>query len=173
VLIHGAGGGIGTFAVQIAKAVGACATAVAGPLNVDLVRSLGPDHVIDYTNGDFTCRPERYDAVIDIAATRSISSLTRILTPAGVFVQVGAAKYAGSLGLVARMLTVRLRTATDPGVRSLTARFVLEDLAFLLDLIAAGKLRPAIERTYPLAEAREAVRYVGSGRARGKVALTA
>jgi NADPH:quinone reductase-like Zn-dependent oxidoreductase len=173
VVIHGAGGGIGTFAVQIAKALGANVTAVTGPLNVELVRSLGADQVIDYTQVDFTHRPARYDAVIDIAATRSVSSLCRALKPTGVFVQVGVAKNGGDFGLLARILSVTLRRRVDQRVRSMTAKFALEDLAFLLDLIMGGKLRPVIDRTYPLSEAREAVRYVGTGRARAKVVITA
>ena len=172
VVIHGAGGGIGTFAVQIAKALGATVTAVTGPLNVELVRSLGADQVIDYTRVDFTRGAERYDAVIDIAATRSVSSLCRALKPTGVFVQVGVAKHAGDIGLVTRILSVTLRKRVDQRVRSFTAKFALADLAFLLELITTGKLRPAIDRTYPLSEAREAVRYVGTGRARAKVVIT-
>lgn len=171
-LIHGAGGGIGTFAVEIAKALGARVTAVTGPLNVELVRSLGADQVIDYTKDDCTRRTERYDAVIDIAATRSVSSLRRVLKPTGVFVQVGAAKYAGSVGVATRALSVMLRVRLGQPVRNVTARFDLDGLAFLMDLMTAGKLRAAIDRIYPLVEAREAVRYVGTGRARAKVVIT-
>ena len=173
VLIHGAGGGVGTFAVQIAKALGAHVTAVTGPRNVDMIKSLGADEVIDYTKDDFTRRPERYDAVFDIAATRSLSALRRVLVPNGIFVQVGAAK-SGWIGVFGRILGVMLRRRV---LRQRVTFFMAgggpEDLVFLRDLIEAGKLRPVVERTYPLAEAREAVRYVGTGQARAKVVITA
>jgi NADPH:quinone reductase-like Zn-dependent oxidoreductase len=173
VLIHGAGGGVGTFAVQIAKALGAHVTAVTGPRNVDMIKSLGADEVIDYTKEDFTRRPERYDTVFDIAATRSLSALRRVLVPNGIFVQVGAAK-SGWIGVFGRILGVMLRKRV---LRQRVTFFMAgggpEDLAVLKDLIESGKLRPVVERTYPLAEAREAVRYVGTGQARAKVVITA
>ena len=173
VLIHGAGGGVGTFAVQIAKALGAHVTAVTGPRNVDMIKSLGADEVIDYTKEDFTRRPERYDAVLDIAATRSLSALRRVLVPNGIFVQVGAAK-SGWIGVFGRILGVMVRKRV---LRQRVTFFVAgggpEDLMFLKDLIESGKLRPVVERTYPLAEAREAVRYVGTGQARAKIVITA
>jgi NADPH:quinone reductase-like Zn-dependent oxidoreductase len=173
VLIHGAGGGVGTFAVQIAKALGAHVTAVTGPRNVDIIKSLGADEVSDYTKDDFTRRPERYDAVFDIAATRSLSALRRVLVPNGMFVQVGAAK-SGWIGVFGRIFGVMLRKRV---LRQRVTFFMAgggpEDLVFLKDLIEAGKLRPVVERTYPLAEAREAVRYVGTGQARAKVVITA
>lgn len=171
VLIHGAGGGVGTFAVQIAKALGAHVTAVTGPLNVDIVGTLGADEVIDYSKEDFTRRPQRYDVVFDIAATRSVSDLRRVLVPDGVFVQVGAAK--GSwMAVFGRIISVFIHgRLLKQRVKFYVARRSLDDLAFLRDLVAAGKLRPVIDRTYPLREAREAVRYVGSGQARAKVVI--
>jgi len=173
VLIHGAGGGVGTFAVQIAKALGAYVTAVTGPKNVDIAASLGADEVIDYAKEDFTRRPERYDAVLDIAATRSISDLRRVLVPNGMFVQVGAAK-GGWIGVFARIISVMVRSRLlRQRVTFFVAKSTTEDLAYLRDLIESGKLRPVIDRTYPLAEAREAVRYVGTGQARAKVVITA
>jgi NADPH:quinone reductase-like Zn-dependent oxidoreductase len=173
VLIHGAGGGVGTFAVQIAKALGAHVTAVTGPRNVDVTWSLGADQVIDYSKEDFARRPERYDAVLDIAATRSLSKLRRVLTPNGVFVQVGAPK-GGWIGIFARIINVMVRARVlHQRVKFYVAQTNLDDLAYLKDLIESGKLRPVIDRTYPLSEAREAVRYVGSGQARGKVVITA
>ena len=173
VLIHGAGGGVGTFAVQIAKALGAHVTAVTGPRNVDITKSLGADEVIDYTKEDFTRRPERYDAVLDIAATRSLSALRRLLVPNGMFVQVGAAK-GGWIGVFARIGNVMWRKRVlKQRVTFYMAQGTPEDLVYLKDLIEAGKLRPVIDRTYPLAEAREAVRYVGTGQARAKVVITA
>jgi NADPH:quinone reductase-like Zn-dependent oxidoreductase len=174
VLIYGAGGGVGTFAVQIAKALGAHVTAVTGPRNVDIMESLGADQIIDYTKEDVTRRPERFDAVLDIAATRSLSSLRRVLVPDGIFVQVGAAKNGGFAGVFARIIGVMVRSRV---LRQRVTFFVAgnnpEDLAYLRDLMVAGKLRPVIDRTYPLAEAREAVRYVGTGQARAKVVITA
>lgn len=173
VLIHGAGGGVGTFAVQIAKALGAHVTAVTGPRNVDITRSLGADEVIDYTTEDFARRPERYDAVLDIAATRSLSDLRGVLVPNGMFVQVGAAK-GGWIGVFARIISVMVRKRVlRQRVTFYVAQTNPEDLVYLRDLIESGKLRPVVERTYPLSEAREAVRYVGSGQARAKVVITA
>ena len=173
VLIHGAGGGVGTFAVQIAKALGAHVTAVTGPRNVDLARSLGADEVIDYTKEDVARRPERYDAVIDVAATRSLSSLRRVLAPNGIFVQVGAPKRGGWIGIFARIANVMVRARLfHQRVVFYVAKTDLGDLEYLTELIGSGKLRPAIDRTYPLAEGAEAVRYVGTGQARAKVVIT-
>lgn len=174
VLIHGAGGGVGTFAVQIAKALGAHVTAVTGPRNVDITRSLGADEVIDYTKEDFARRPERYDAVLDISATRSLSDLRRVLAPNGMFVQVGAPKGGGWIGIFARIINVMVRARVlRQRVKFYVAQSDPDDLVYLKDLIEAGKLRPVIDRTYPLSEAREAVRYVGTGQARAKVVITA
>jgi NADPH:quinone reductase-like Zn-dependent oxidoreductase len=174
VLIHGAGGGVGTYAVQIAKALGAHVTAVTGPRNIDITKSIGADDVIDYTREDFARRPERYDAVLDISATRSVSDLRRVLTPNGMFVQVGAAKSGGWIGVFARIINVMVRARVlRQRVKFFVAQTIPEDLVYLRDLIESGKLRPVIDRTYPLSEAREAVRYIGSGEARAKVVITA
>ena len=173
VLIHGAGGGVGTFAVQIAKALGAHVTAVTGPRNVDVIKSLGADEVIDYTKENVTRRPDRYDAVLDIAATRSLSELRRVLVPNGIFVQVGAAKNGGWFGVFGRIIGVMVRKRLlGQRVTFYVAQTVPEDLEYLRDLMESGKLRPVIDRTYPLSEAREAVRYVGTGQARAKVVIT-
>lgn len=174
VLIHGAGGGVGTYAVQIAKTLGAYVTAVTGPRNVDIIRSLGADEVIDYTKEDFARRPERYDAVLDISATRSVSDLRRVLAPNGMFVQVGAAKSGGWIGVFARIINVMVRARVlRQRVKVYVAQLNLDDLVYLKDLVEAGTLRPVIDQTYPLSEAREAVRYVGTGQARAKVVITA
>ena len=173
VLIHGAGGGVGTFAVQIAKAMGAHVTAVTGPRNVEITKSLGADEVIDYTKEDFARRPDRYDAVLDISATRSLSDLRRVLAPNGMFVQVGAVK-GGWIGVFARIISVMVRARVlRQRVTFYVAQTNPDDLVYLTDLIESGKLRPVIDRTYPLSEAREAVRYVGTGQARAKVVITA
>lgn len=174
VLVVGAGGGVGTFAVQIAKALGAYVTAVTGSRNADVARTLGADEVIDHSKGDFTRQPQRYDSVIDIAAARSVGSLRRLLVPGGVLVEVGAAKKGGFIGVFARVLAIMFRSRVlKQRVKFFVAKTDLDDLAYLRDLIEAGKLRPAIERTYPLSEAREAVRYVGTGQARAKIVITA
>jgi NADPH:quinone reductase-like Zn-dependent oxidoreductase len=174
VLIHGAGGGVGTYAVQIAKALGAHTTAVTGPRNVDMVSSLGADLVIDYTKEDFTRRSDRFDAVIDISATRSFSALRSVLAPGGILIQVGAAKHGGWIGVFSRIIALIVRTRVfGQRMKFFVAENKREDLAFLLELISAGKLRPVIDRTYPLSEGREAVRYVGTGQARAKVVITA
>jgi NADPH:quinone reductase-like Zn-dependent oxidoreductase len=174
VLIHGAGGGVGTFAVQFAKALGAHVTAVTGPRNVDVARSVGADDVIDYTKESFAKRPARYDAIIDIAAIDPLSKLRSVLAPNGILVQVGAAKKGGWIGIFARIASIMFRSRVlKQRIKFFVAQSGTEDLAYMLELIAAGKLRPVIDRTYPLAQAREAVRYVGTGQARAKVVITA
>jgi NADPH:quinone reductase-like Zn-dependent oxidoreductase len=173
VLIYGAGGGVGTFAVQIAKVLGAHVTAVTGARNMDLVRPLGADELLDYTKEDVVKRQGRYDAILDVAATRSLRDLRRMLVPGGALVCVGAAKRGGLLGVLARVAAMVFRS------RVLRQRVIIyiasvrrEDLAYIKELIEAGQLRPAIDRTYPLGEGREAVRYAMSGQGRGKVVIT-
>jgi NADPH:quinone reductase-like Zn-dependent oxidoreductase len=173
VLINGAAGGVGTFAVQIAKALGANVTGVCSTRNVDLVRSIGADEVIDYTAEDFTKGPQRYDLIVTLAGNRSLSDLRRALTPKGTLVLAGGgsdgqwlAPLLGPLGalILSRFVGQRLVT--------LLAVMRKDDLLFLNELIDAGKLTPVIDRTYPLAEAPEALRYLEAGHARGKVVVT-
>jgi NADPH:quinone reductase-like Zn-dependent oxidoreductase len=172
VLIHGAGGGVGTFAVQLAKVLGAHVTAVTGPRNVDLVAALGPDVLIDYSKEDVTKRKERYDVILDIASTRSIGQMRRLLVPGGISVQVGAAK-SSWLAVFARIIALVIRARVlKQRVVMYIARTNQDDLTYLAQLIVAGKVRPAIDRTYPLAETAEAVRYLGTGEARAKVVIT-
>ena len=172
VLVHGAGGGVGTFSVQIAKALGAHVTAVTGENKVDIVRSLGADEVIDYTKEDFTQRPARFDVVFDVAATRSIGSLRRVLLPGGVLVLVGADKR-GGVAIFGRILSAIVRSrALRQRVRFFVAHNDQKDLFFLRDLLESGQLTPRIDRTYPLSEGAEAVRYLGTGQARAKVVIT-
>lgn len=172
VLVHGAGGGVGTFAVQIAKALGAQVTAVTGPRNVDVVRSLGPDLIIDYSKEDFARRPERYELVFDVAATRSLSDLRRVLTPGGILVLAGADKR-GGMAVFTRIGSALIRSRVlKQRVRSFMAQSRHEDVLTLKRWIEEGKVRPAIDRTYRLSEARKAVRYVGTGQARAKVVIT-
>lgn len=172
VLVYGAGGGVGTFAVQIAKALGVNVTAVTGPKNIDVVRRLGADEVVDYTQEDVTKRGRVYDVILDIAAVRSISDLRRALKTDGMLVLVGADKRGGT-AIFTRLIAGLFRA------RVLRQRLVFfiaqtkhDDLVFLKDLVESGKLRPVIDREYPLSEAREAVRYALSGQARAKVVIT-
>ncbi|MEP6694828.1 MAG: NAD(P)-dependent alcohol dehydrogenase [Chloroflexota bacterium] len=172
VLICGAGGGVGTFAVQIAKALGAHVTAVTSTRNLDLVRGLGPDDLIDYNKEDFTRSAERYDVIFDVAAHRPLSDLRRVLAPGGTLVMAGASK-SGGLALFGRIGAALVRSRLlRQRVVFLMAKSSHDDLVFLTELIAAGKLCPAIDRTYPFSEAAEAVRYVGTGQARAKVVIT-
>jgi NADPH:quinone reductase-like Zn-dependent oxidoreductase len=171
VLIYGAGGGVGTFAVQIAKALGAYVTAVTGPGNLELVRSLAPDEVTDRTAEDFTRRGQRYDVIFDVAADRSFSDCRRVLTPNGRLVLAGAAK-GGSLAMLSRPLVGLVRSRL--GNRWLVpflARVRSEDLLALKELIESGKVSPVIDRQYTLSEVPDAIRYVGSGHARAKVVI--
>jgi NADPH:quinone reductase-like Zn-dependent oxidoreductase len=171
VLIHGAGGGVGTYAVQIAKVLGAHVTAVTGPKNVDLVRALGPDEVIDYSREDITKRAERYDVVYDVASTHPIGAMRRLLTPTGIFVQCGASK-SGWLFVFGRIIALIVRSRVfKQRVLMYMARTNQADLTYIGDLVVAGKVRPVIDRTYPLAETAEAVRYLGTGQARAKVVI--
>jgi NADPH:quinone reductase-like Zn-dependent oxidoreductase len=173
ILIHGAGGGVGTYAVQVAKALGGHVTAVTGPKNVDLVSALGPDVLIDYSKEDVTKRSDRFDAILDIAATRSVGSMRRLLVPNGIFVQCGASKSGGWLGIFGRIIAIVVRSRLlKQRVLMYIAKTKQSDLAYLRDLIVAGKVRPVIDRTYPLADAAEAVRYLGTGQARAKVVVT-
>ena len=171
VLIHGAGGGVGTFAVQIAKALGAQVTAVTGPRNMELVRALGPDVLVDYTKEDITRRGERFDVVLDIASTRSLGSMRRLVAPGGMLVLVGAAK-GGWTGIFARIIAALFRARVlKQRIVFYVAQLKHDDLAFLGELMETGKLRPQIEREYPLSETVEAFRYAGSGQARAKVVI--
>jgi NADPH:quinone reductase-like Zn-dependent oxidoreductase len=171
VLIYGAGGGVGTFAVQIAKALGAHVTAVTSTRNLELVRSIGPDEVIDYTQEDFTKRGQRYDVIFDLAADRSFADCRRALTPSGRIVLAGAAKRS-MFATLSRSLAgiVRSRLGSSWLVPFLAA-VTYEDLVVLKELVEAGKLCPVIDREYPLSEVPEAVRFVGSGQARAKVVI--
>ena len=173
VLINGASGGVGTFAVQLAKSFGAEVTGVCSTGNVDLVRSLGADRVVDYTQEDFTRRGERHDLMLDIAGSRSFSDFRRALTPEAIVVLVGGRMTYRGLGplphLIGTFLASRGRSQT---VTFFVAKITTKDLAFLGDLLEAGKVTPVIDRRYELSEAPEALRYLGEGHARGKVVIT-
>jgi NADPH:quinone reductase-like Zn-dependent oxidoreductase len=172
VLINGASGGVGTFAVQIAKSFGAHVTAICGTRNVDMVRSLGADQVIDYTKEDFTRSGQRYDLILDVAANRSLSDCGRVLTATGTLVIVGAPDGRRMGPMVARLLrAVVLSRFGSQKMLPFLAKNSNEDLIFLKELIETGKVRPVIDRTYPLSETAEAIRYLEEGHARGKVVI--
>jgi NADPH:quinone reductase-like Zn-dependent oxidoreductase len=177
VLINGAGGAVGTFAVQLAKAFGADVTGVDDAEKLDVVRSIGADRVIDYREQDFTRSGERYDAILDIASNRPWSDVRRALTRDGIFVLVGHDQYGGSghrwfgsLGRFAALMVISpfvrqlhpFRGAKDPGDRLLVMK----------EMIEAGRVTPVIDRTFPLTEVPEAMRYLESGRATGKIVIT-
>jgi NADPH:quinone reductase-like Zn-dependent oxidoreductase len=174
VLINGAGGGVGTFAVQIAKAFGADVTAVCGTHNVELVRSLGADHVIDYTREDFTRSTDRFDLIVDVAANRSLTASRRVLRPDGRHVTIGAAGNGRHIVPIAIRMLGGLLWSRLGRRRMLffVAKVLRTDLVVLAELIEAGKITPVIDRTYPLSQAAEAMRYIEQGHARGKVVIT-
>jgi NADPH:quinone reductase-like Zn-dependent oxidoreductase len=165
VLINGASGGNGTFAVQIAKSFGAEVTGVCSTRNLDLVRSIGADHVIDYTQEDFTHNEQRYDLILDIVANRSVSDYVRALKPKGIYVAVAfnpSALFVGSW--ISRTGSKKVsQFSHEPNVK---------DLVYMKELIEAGKVVPVIDRRYPLSGVAEALRYYGEGHARGKVVIT-
>ena len=173
VLIIGASGGVGSFAVQIAKSLGAEVTGVSSTSKVDLVRSLGADFVIDYSQNDFAASDKRYDVILDIGGNSSVSRLRHALTPKGKLVMVGGETDGAWLGGMERQLRARM---VFPFVGQKLGTFVAavnaEDLLVLKELIEAGKVKPAIDRTYSLSEAGDAIVYLEEGRARGKVAIT-
>ena len=173
VLIIGASGGVGTFAVQIAKAFGAEVTGVCSTAKTDLVRSIGADHVIDYTRDDFADGQLRYDVILDIGGNRRLSHLRRALTPRGRLVIVGGENGGRWLGGSDRQLRALL---LSPLVSQKLGTFIASenaaDLRVLRDLIESGKVAPAIDRTYPLSQTPAAIRHVQEGRARGKVVVS-
>ena len=173
VLIIGAAGGVGSFAVQIAKALGAEVTGVASPSKLDLVRKLGADFVIDYTQEDFLAHPKRYDLIIDTGGNRPLPRLRRVLGDRGTLVLVGGeggGRWTGGFGRNIRAVLLSKFVSQD--LRSLVSTERAEDLIFLKDLIEAGKLAPVIDRTYPLSEARAAIRHLEEKHGRGKIVLT-
>jgi NADPH:quinone reductase-like Zn-dependent oxidoreductase len=172
VLINGAAGGVGTFAVQIAKALGGDVTGVCSTPNVDLISSLGSDQVVDYTREDFTRSGRRYDLVLDLVANRSLSDLRRALTPEGTLVLSGGGG-GRLLGPVTLILKARVRSRfVSQRLLSFFAQLRRDDLVVLTELIEAGKVTPVIDRTYPLSEAPEAIRYLETGHTRGKIVIT-
>ena len=170
ILIDGAGGGVGTFAVQIAKALGAQVTAVSRTDNLELLRSIGAEEVIDYSQEDFTKRGERYDVLFDVGGGHSLGDCRRVLAPNGIHVLAGAGQEAWPL--IRRLLEAMLRSRIGgQRVGTFMARGKHEDLVVLKELAEAGKLTPVIDRTYPLTETADALRYLGTRGARGKVVI--
>ena len=173
VLINGASGGVGTFAVQIAKALGGEVTGVCSTRNVEVARSLGADHVIDYTRGDFTLTGERYDLMLDIAGSRSWTECKRVLADQATLVLVGAPKGNRLLGPLGHIVGVRLAAlrSSQKAVFFMTS-LNKADVLVLHDLLETGQVTPVIDRTYELSQAAEALAYLGEGHARGKVVIT-
>lgn len=173
VLIVGASGGVGSYAVQLAKAFGAWVTGVCSTSKVDLVRSLGADRVIDYTRHDFSDGTRRYDVIVDIGGNSSLSRLRRALAPRGTLVIVGGENGGRWLGGTDRLLRAHLLSLfVGQQLGSFINRENHQDLRVLTDLIEAGRVMPAIDRVYPLSEAPEAIRHMVEGKARGKVVIT-
>lgn len=173
VLINGASGGIGTFAIQIAKALGAEVTAVASTRNLELVRSVGADHVVDYTKEDFTASGKRYDVILDNVSNHSLSRLRRVLNATGVLIPNGGNfgnRWFSSAGRL-----IRARLMFQVGTQRVGNFLVStnhDDLVALKELIEAGKVTPVLDRTYALSHAAQAINHVGTGHAQGKVAIT-
>jgi NADPH:quinone reductase-like Zn-dependent oxidoreductase len=169
VLIYGASGGNGTFAVQIAKSYGAEVTGVCSTRNLDMVRSIGADHVIDYTQEDFTKSGQRYDLILAAAGYRSIFDYKRALSPRGIYVMIG-----GSMKQImqANLLGPSISKAGGKKLVALSHKPNQKDLVFMKELLEAGKVKPVIDRRYPLREVAEALRYYEEGHARGKVVIT-
>src|SRR3989440_501246 len=175
VLINGASGGVGTFAVQIAKSLGANVTGVCSTRNVDLVKSLGADHVIDYTKEDFTKSAERYDVMLDNVGNHSLSECKGVLTPDGKYVLIGGggASDQGFLGGLGKALWAMVFSKfVNQQMGMMMADANHNDLAILADMMQSGKLKPVIDRTYKLEQVPDAIRYVEQGHARGKVVIT-
>jgi NADPH:quinone reductase-like Zn-dependent oxidoreductase len=171
VLVIGASGGVGSFAVQIAKALGAEVTGVCSTTNVELVSSIGADRVIDYMREDFTDTDRRYDLLLDIRGTRPLSKCLRLLDPGGNYVLAGGprGRWIGPLAAVFKLLVSK--PFVGPRLRNFVANINREDLSTLSDLMTSGKVTPAIDRTYPLGEVPDAIRYWETGHVRGKVVI--
>jgi NADPH:quinone reductase-like Zn-dependent oxidoreductase len=170
VLINGGSGAVGTFAVQIAKSLGAEVTAVCSPGNVEMVRSIGADRVIDYTKENFSAEPRRYDVIFDIAGNRSLSDCRRVLSADGRLVMVGGPK--NPWGVASRALSVFLFSRVSRRFIMFIARLQKHDLAVVADLMKSGKVTPVIDWQYALGDVAHAFQYVSGGHARAKVVIT-
>jgi NADPH:quinone reductase-like Zn-dependent oxidoreductase len=173
VLINGAAGGVGTFAVQIASSFGAEVIGVCSMRNVDMVRSIGADRVIDYTQEDFTKSGERYDLIFDCVGNHSLSACRRVLNPSGICVMVGDRSGRGMVGILTRLIVALvLSWFVSQKFVTFLARPSKDDLTIMHDLMKAGKVTPVIDKRYRLSDVPEAIRYLGGGHARGKVVIT-
>lgn len=173
VLINGASGGVGTFAVQVAKSFGAEVTGVCSTRNVDMVASLGADHVIDYTKDDFTSSDSRYDLIFDVVANHSLRRLRRVLEPDGAYVRAGSEEKGDWIQPITGVLKLLVASRMgEPDMATFLARISKDDLLILQGLLASGDVEPVIERTYSLDEAAEALLDQGKGHARGKKIIT-
>jgi NADPH:quinone reductase-like Zn-dependent oxidoreductase len=175
VLINGASGGVGTFAVQIAKNFGAEVTGVCSGRNVELVRSLGADHVIDYTKEDFTKGPERYDLILDNVGNQPLAGFRRVLNPKGVYVMIGGGGVKDDPwfgALVRPIKSILMSKFVSQQMKPMLADMNRKDLTVLADLIQTGKVKPVIDKTYTFSQLPDAMRYLEEGHARGKVVVT-
>jgi NADPH:quinone reductase-like Zn-dependent oxidoreductase len=173
VLVNGASGGVGTFAVQIAKAFGAQVTGVCSTRNAETAVSIGADQVIDYAREDFTQVRGRYDVVVDIAGNRTLAETRRVLVPKGVLVAAGGPNQGRWIGPLGRLVTMAvLSPVVSQRMASFLAHQNQADLAVLRELLETGKVRPVLDRTYPLSDTAKAIAYLEQGHARGKVAIT-
>jgi len=175
VLINGASGGVGTFAIQIAKTLAADVTGVCSTRNLELVRSLGADHVIDYTKEDFTKSNQRYDVILDNVGTQPLLGFRHVLTPNGIYVMIGGGgpndgKWIGPMARPIKAMVMSPFISQKMGM--MMARQSKDDLKILADLMQSGKVKPVIDKTYPLSQIAEAIRYLEAGHARGKVIIT-
>jgi NADPH:quinone reductase-like Zn-dependent oxidoreductase len=172
VVIIGASGGVGSFAVQLAKAFGAEVTGVCSTKSVEMVRSLGADHVIDYTQEDFTRTGQHYDLILEMAGNRSLADLRRALTPKGTLVLVGGSGGRWFMGTGRTLRAVLVSPFVGQRLRSFFSKPKRADLVVLKELIEAGKVTPVIDRTFPLSETAEGIRYVGERSTQGKTVIT-
>jgi NADPH:quinone reductase-like Zn-dependent oxidoreductase len=171
VLINGASGGVGTFAVQLAKWFEANVTGVCSTRNVDMVRSIGADQVIDYTKEDFTQAEQRYDVMLDLVGNRSLSDCRRALTPRGTYVVVGVKDMGRWIGLGRQTKALLQSPFVRQRMRVFVVRHNTEDLAVLKELVEAGTITPVIDRRYALSDVPEALRYQGEGHSQGKIVI--
>jgi NADPH:quinone reductase-like Zn-dependent oxidoreductase len=171
VLINGASGGVGTFAVQIAKSFGARVTGVCSTRNIDVVRSIGADHVIDYTREDFAQSGQRYDVMLDVVGSRSLSDCRRALTARGTYVLVGVLDLGRWFGLARQFKVLALSPFVRQTMRVFIVRHNREDLVALKELVDAGKVTPVVDRSYELSEVPEALQHQGDGHTQGKTVI--
>ena len=174
VLINGAAGGVGTFAVQIAKTFGAEVTGVCSTRNVEMVRRIGADHVIDYTQMDFTKSAEKYNLIFDLVGNHSFVELRRVLVPKGIFVGAGVVGAPKSiLGMVGGLLsTIVVSLFVSQRYATFVAKANTDDMDAIRELLASGKVTPVVDRAFDLSETAEALRYQDQGHARGKIVIT-